>query len=297
MSRPAEAADHTAESPYRLALQDMQRSGVPFLVGGAFALESYTGVIRRTKDLDVFVLRENVGQLLGFLAGAGYETEVRFPHWICKAHRSGHVIDIIFGSGNGICLVDQKWFESAPDAVVLGEKVRLVPAEEMIWSKAFIMERDRYDGADVAHLLHACSQRLDWPRLLWRFNPHWRVLFSHLILFGFIYPGRRLQIPLWLMGELMRRLELEKTTLPSDRDLCQGTLLSWAEYLDHIEHGNYKDARHHPWGSLTLDQTEFVTAQFRKELDLGSGTQHPSGKPVQSRLHAGPELTPRKSAA
>jgi hypothetical protein len=118
-----------------------------------------------------------------------------------------------------------------------------------------------------------------------------------LILFGFIYPGRRLQIPLWLMGELMRRLELEKMTLPSDRDLCQGTLLSWAEYLDHIEHGNYKDARHHPWGSLTLDQTEFVTAQFRKELDLGSGTQHPSGKPVQSRLHAGPELTPRKSAA
>jgi hypothetical protein len=275
----------------------MQRSGIPFLVGGAFALESYTGMVRRTKDLDVFVLRENAAPLLRFLGGVGYETEVRFPHWICKAHRSGHVIDIIFGSGNGICLVDQKWFESAPSAVVLGERVRLVPAEEMIWSKAFIMERNRYDGADVAHLLHACSHRLDWPRLLWRFNPHWRILFSHLILFGFIYPGRRLQIPLWLMGELMRRLELEKTTLPSDRNLCQGTLLSWAQYLDHIEHEDYKDARHHPWGSLTVDHTEFVTSQFRKEEDLESEIQHPSGKPVQSRLHASPELNSRKSAA
>ena len=29
----------------------------------------------------------------------------------------------------------------------------------MIWSKAFIMERERYDGADVAHLILACGRR------------------------------------------------------------------------------------------------------------------------------------------
>ena len=34
----------------------------------------------------------------------------------------------------------------------------LIPAEEMIWSKAFIMERERYDGADVAHILRACAE-------------------------------------------------------------------------------------------------------------------------------------------
>ena len=83
------------------------------MVGGAFALESYTGLVRRTKDLDVFALREDVDGLMRFLAAAGYETEVRFPHWISKAHKGGHVIDIIFGSGNGICAVDQKWFGAA----------------------------------------------------------------------------------------------------------------------------------------------------------------------------------------
>ena len=278
MSYRVVPSDKTSQSIYRLALLDMQRSGVSFLVGGAFALESYTGVIRRTKDLDVFVLRQNVDGLMRFLADAGYETEVRFPHWISKAHRDDHVIDIIFGSGNGICPVDEKWFSAAPIATIMGERVRLVPVEEMIWSKAFIMERERYDGADIAHLLHARSKDLDWARLLWRFNRHWRVLFSHLILFGFIYPGRRLQIPHWLMREMIQRLDAELQTLSSDRDVCQGTLLSWGQYLDRIEQGEYEDARHRPRGSLTIGDTKFVTERFQTEQEGGLGVQtHSSG--------------------
>lgn len=275
MSPRAMSVNQSAPNLYRLGLQDIQRSGVPFLVGGAFALESYTGVVRRTKDLDVFALRENVDGLMRFLAAAGYETEVRFPHWISKAHKGGHVIDIIFGSGNGICAVDQKWFDAAPTATIMGERVRLVPAEEMIWSKAFIMERERYDGADIAHLLHARSEKLDWGRLLWRFDRQWRVLFSHLVLFGFIYPGRRLQIPHWLMRELIHRLDMEMQTLSSDRDVCQGTLLSWGQYLDHIACGEYKDARHCPRGSLTAGETKFVTERFQEEQDGARHDGHP----------------------
>jgi hypothetical protein len=265
MNPPARPVNQPAQNLYRLGLQDLQRSGVPFLVGGAFALESYTGLVRRTKDLDVFALREDVDGLMRFLAAAGYETEVRFPHWISKAHKGGHVIDIIFGSGNGICAVDQKWFGAAPTATIMGERVRLVPAEEMIWSKAFIMERERYDGADIARLLHARCEKLDWGRLLWRFDRQWRVFLSHLVLFGFVYPGRRLQIPHWLMRELMHRLDMEMQTLSSDRDVCQGTLLSWGQYLDHIERGDYKDARHSPRGSLTAGETKFVTERFQEE--------------------------------
>lgn len=276
MSYRGMPSDKTSPSIYRLALQDMQRSGVPFLVGGAFALECYTGVIRRTKDLDVFVLQQNVDQLLRFLTHVGYETEVRFPHWISKAHRDDYVIDIIFGSGNGICPVDEKWFGAAPIATVMGERVRLVPVEEMIWSKAFIMERDRYDGADIAQLMHARSEDMDWARLLWRFDRHWRVLFSHLVLFGFVYPGRRLQIPHWLMREMMQRLNLEMQTLSSDRDVCQGTLLSWGQYLNHIEQGDYEDARHSPRGSLTACDTRFVTERFQEEQKGSPGVQTPA---------------------
>ncbi len=289
MSSRAMSDNPSPQDMYRRGLQDLQRSGIPFLVGGAFGLEIYTGVVRRTKDLDVFVLRQNVDGLMRFLADAGYETEVRFPHWISKASRNDHVIDIIFGSGNGICAVDEKWFGAAPIASVLGERVRLVPVEEMIWSKAFIMERDRYDGADVAHLLHARSESLDWGRLLWRFDRHWRVLFSHLVLFGFVYPGRRLQIPHWLMRELMQRLDMEMQTLPSDRDICQGTLLSWEQYLDHIERGGYKDARHRPRGSLTVGDTAFVTGRLQEEQKGDPGGQ--TNAADSARRNEQPELS------
>ncbi len=281
--------DQSTEHLYRLGLQDLQRSRIPFLVGGAFALEIYTGAVRRTKDLDVFVLRQDVDGLMRFLADAGYETQVRFPHWISKARKNDHVIDIIFGSGNGICAVDEKWFGAAPIAAVLGERVRLVPVEEMIWSKAFIMERDRYDGADVAHLLHARFERLDWGRLLWRFDRHWRVLFSHLILFGFVYPGRRLHVPHWLMRELMQRVDMEMQTMPSERDICQGTLLPWGQYLDHIERGEYKDARHRPRGSMTVGDTAFVTERFHEEQEGSPGGQtHATGS---ARRNGQPELS------
>ena len=53
------------------------------------------------------------------------------------------------------------------------------------------MERERYDGADIAHLLRARADQLAWRRLLRRFGPHWRVLLGHLVLFGFVYPGER----------------------------------------------------------------------------------------------------------
>ena len=63
-----------------------------------------------------------------------------------------------------------------------------MPVEEMIWSKAFLMERERFDGADVPHLMRARQQRSNWPRLLPRFGEHWRVLLAHLVLFPYVYP-------------------------------------------------------------------------------------------------------------
>ena len=124
--------------------------------------------------------------------------------------------------------------------------VRLSPAEEMIWSKAFIQERERFDGADVLHLLRETGPSLDWPRLLMRFGDYWRVLFSHIILFGFVYPDKRQNVPAWVMEELTRRLSVSRPNLQSD--VCYGTLLSREQYLHDIERWKYRDSREAPDG-------------------------------------------------
>jgi hypothetical protein len=254
-----------AHDVYREALTCLGDAGIPFLVGGAFGLETYTGLIRRTKDLDLFVRPADRVELMQRLSDAGFQTEWRFSHWLGKAFKDDRSIDVIFSSGNGLCTVDDGWFQHAVPAEILGVKVRVVPAEEMFWSKAFVMERNRYDGGDIAHLLRARAPMMDWARLLSRFNAHWRVLFSHIILFGFVYPSQRLRVPDWFMHEMVRRLELEMQSLPPDRRVCQGTLLSWSQYLVHLDRGEYEDARHLPRGKLTGEETQQMTDVLQRE--------------------------------
>jgi hypothetical protein len=221
----------------------MQESQVPFLLGGAYALARHTGIVRHTKDVDIFTRPEDCERILQVLSTAGYRTELTDPCWLAKAYLGEDFIDVIFSSGNGIAEVDDAWFEHAIEAEVFGLPVRLCPAEETIWSKAFIMERERFDGADIAHLLRAYGARLDWNRLLVRFGAHWRVLFSHLVLFGYIYPSERENIPSSVMDLLVGRLRNEEERQQATGRLCQGTLLSKVQYAIDIEHWGYQDAR------------------------------------------------------
>ncbi len=245
---------------YCRAIAALKEAQVPFLVGGAYAFERYTGIVRHTKDFDIFVRPADLNHTLAAFAAAGYHAELAFPHWLAKAFSGGDFVDVIFGSGNGITAVDDGWFAHAVDARVLGVPVQLIPAEEMIWSKAFIQERERFDGADVAHLLRAQAERLDWPRLLRRFGRHWRVLLSHLLLFGFIYPGERATIPAAVMRELLGRAERELTAPPPTDRVCQGTLVSREQYLVDVDRWGYQDARLVPHGNMTEEAIEHWTA-------------------------------------
>jgi hypothetical protein len=137
----------------------------------------------------------------------------------------------------------------------------------MIWSKSMIMERERYDGADVAHLLRHCSGLLNWDRLVRRFGPNWRILLSHLVLFGFIYPGERALVPSAVMRDLVNRLLGELDVPTRDSKVCQGTLLSRGQYLVDIDEWGYEDARMQPRGSMTASQIAHWTAGIDKISD------------------------------
>jgi hypothetical protein len=228
--------------------------GAPFLVGGALALTFHTGLNRPLKDLDLFVRREDWPLIERTLRDAGHDAELTYPYWLGKVRAEAHLVDLIFNSGNGVCAVDDSWFERAGEAKLYGQAVKVVSAEESIWTKAFVMERERYDGADVAHLLLSCARRLDWHHLRRRFGPHWRVLFSYLLLFGFIYPGENHLVPTWLLDELTTRLHQETHTPPPTTRVCAGTLLSREQFLDDVERLGFIDARLTSASSMTADE-------------------------------------------
>lgn len=240
----AERARHPDEIHARAhAIEMLQKEGVPFLVGGAYCYACYTGIYRDTKDLDLFPRRRDAPRALEVLAEQGWRTERTDEVWIYKAFKGEYFVDLIFSSGNGVAEVDDEWFANARPAMVFGHHVQIAPAEEMIWSKAFVLERERYDGADVNHLVRAAGADMDWDRLMRRFDRYWEVLLSHLMLFRFAYPSDRDLVPGWVMAELMRRAGGSVRDGNWEEGICRGNLLSKVNYSVDIREWGYEDGR------------------------------------------------------
>lgn len=247
---------------YRRAIAVMRENEIPFLLGGAYALGVYTGVTRHTKDLDFFILANDLDRTLQAFAKSGYRVEKTFPHWLAKAYDGEFFIDFIFGAGNGLCRVDDVWFERARTGEFLGETVSLVAPEEMIWMKAFVQERERFDGADIAHLLCRCE--IDWPILREHFRHDWRVLYAFLILFGYIYPSERQRVPVELLREYGERILRGAVTKEKNR-VCRGTLLSRAQFLPDIEDHGWRDARLETRSAMDATDVEKWTEAIEKK--------------------------------
>jgi hypothetical protein len=257
--QPSDALDFYCD-----ALTALSRHDVPFLVGGAWAFHRYSDIARYTKDFDIFLRPRDLDRALAVLGAEGYRTEVPFPHWLAKAWSGDAFMDLIFNSGNGVVPVDDEWFEHAVDADVLGMPLRLSPVEEMIWSKSFVIERERCDAADVAHLIRHCAESIDWDRLVRRFGHRWRVLLAHLVLFGFIYPGERSRVPARVLEDLSTRLASEAAEDAPGR-LCNGPVLSRAQYLVDIERWGYVDGRIRPLGGMSPEDVVRWTAAIDRD--------------------------------
>jgi hypothetical protein len=226
-----ETAAQDTNNFYRRTLHVLSDAAVPFLVGGSHAFLEYTGIVRNTKDFDLFLRRTDLDRALQALQDAGYRTERTFPHWLAKAWQADDFVDLVVNSGNGLCVVDDGWFEHAVETQVLGMPVKIVPCEELVWQKCFVTERERYDGA---------------------------LLYSYLILFTFVYPSEAELLPAAVLDDLGQRFVALRSTPVGER-VCQGTLLSRAQYITDIGQYGYADARLAPRGAMSAEDAIYWT--------------------------------------
>ncbi len=235
----------TLDPPTRQVFQEALRALVSerarFLVAGAFATNHHTGIWRNTKDLDVFCEPAWAGRILDVLARAGFATHVEEKHWLGKATRSGVLVDVIWGSGNWAAAVDDHWFDHASIGSVVGVEVAIAPAEDIILSKAWVAGRERYDGADIAHLIRACGATFDWDDLVVRFGDHWMLLLQYLVLFRFVYPEERDIVPARIIHELAARVGTDAEV--ADGLKFRGPLVDRYAYLHDIRHEGRVDPR------------------------------------------------------
>lgn len=187
-------------------LQHLMDRKVPFVVSGAFALQTHTGIWRDTKDLDLFLEAKNVPGAMESLREQGFVCEVTDPVWLAKAHSGEYFVDLITGMSNAVIIVDQSWIDRGHEHDAFGVKVKVLAAEELVASKLFVTRRERFDGADIAHVFHGTRGRFDWQRMLQLVGEHWEVLLWALILYHYVYPQDVSAVPQEIWDDLLGRL-------------------------------------------------------------------------------------------
>jgi Nucleotidyl transferase of unknown function (DUF2204) len=192
---------------YSRWLQIMNQTGVPYVVGGAFALFAYTGIWRNTKDLDIFLKPTDLKSVLDFMMEAGYDCEVTDPEWLAKVRRGPSYMDLIFAWNSRESPVGDTLLSESRPVRLLETSINVMAPEALIASKAPIAQRDRFDGADIVRLIYSVKGNLDWQRLLEHLEGHFELLLWHLIFFSYIYPGHAAYIPKSLIADLFKQLQ------------------------------------------------------------------------------------------
>lgn len=218
-----------AEECYREALQvllgnEPGETSIPFVVGGAFAIHRHTGIWRTTKDMDFFLPPESVPEAFARLERAGFKTCVEDPVWLAKAWRGDNFVDLITAVGNASLIVDSSWIDRGLAEIVLGIPCRVLAAEECIATKNFVAFRERFDGADVVHLVRSCGPRLDWQRIYDLMGEHWELLYWCLILYSYVYPAHTGMVPDAVWSDLSERF-LERVRHPDRNAPFRGSLV------------------------------------------------------------------------
>lgn len=204
--RWADAISRTEWITYRDAIRAVRSADIPFLLGGGFALATFTGYWRDTKDIDFYIKPKERSRVIQALTRAGfsdYFSKVPYDRkWIYRSVRSGVIVDIIWSMANQRAAVDELWFKGAGSVSIRDEKLRVIPMEELLWCKLYILQRDHCDWTDILNLIYSNGRDVNWNHLLWRLDHDAPLLRAALTLFTWICPGTACKLPAWLWNRL-----------------------------------------------------------------------------------------------
>jgi hypothetical protein len=228
---------------YKSALTALNAAGIPYVIAGAYAIYEHTGIYRETKDLDIFVDPTLLVGAMRALKGAGMSARLEQPHWLAKATCGDLFIDIIFGMGNGLAMIDDDWYRFSRPAILAATPVRIAPAEELLWHRLFISERHRQDMADIVHLIVCVGSRMEWKRIVAKTGEHWPLLLAQIQMFDYVYPQHRDGVPRWVRDELLDRARADMERERTAELVTRGPIISRFSFTIDVHEWEMKDLR------------------------------------------------------
>lgn len=228
---------------YKEVLETLLGSKIPFLVSGTYAVAQYTGIDRKTKDLDIFCRAGDHVRILELFETKKFKTSVPDERWLAKIHKGQAFCDIIFALANALMPVNDSWFPGNDKfhAELFGSKVPFIAPTELIWAKVIVQDRYKNDMSDIMHIILRQHKRIDWQRLISHMGQYWEMLLIIILYFRFVYPSEREVIPREILDELLKRFEHQKNLPTLDKKICRGRLLSRGDYEIDVKEWGFLD--------------------------------------------------------
>lgn len=184
---------------YKCVLDELCAADVPFALGGGLALGVYTHRFRRSKDIDLYVMPKYREQVIEMVSRCGLEdyfsVKEYVRHWIYRSYKDDAIVDVIWAMANHRAEVDARWIWGGPSVAMFGQEFRVIPVEELIWSKLYVLQRDRCDWPDIVNLLNARAATLDWDHLIERAAEDGPLLKGVLSVFSWVCPDSARAVP------------------------------------------------------------------------------------------------------
>jgi hypothetical protein len=247
---------------------------------------NYTGIVRETKDFDLFLRKDDLEAGLQALREPAITRKSPFPHWLAKAKQGNDVVDSSSARATACAAWTTHGSRYASEADVLGMPVKIAPAEELLWQKAFVMEPRtiRRRGRRRNHCAVAPSLSTG-EGCCSGFDPHWQLLLSYSFCSGSsIHPNDTAFPP--RHDGAANRLQQATASAPDSDRVCRGTLMSRGQYLLDIGRYGYADAR--------LQPAREHDARRRRLLDLGH-REHPLAATPRPQTFSARQYCPTRS--
>lgn len=190
---------------YAAFITEITRRNIPFALGGGLAVSAYSAYVRNTKDMDIFILEKDSEEVLELTRELVFQEYIEVPYdrtWSYRCSRGGFVIDFLWKMLNGRAWVNETWLTLGWELGVRGVPFKLLPVEELIWSKLYILRIDRADWPDIISLLYARGAELDWERMLSNLGEDAPVLGSVVNLLRWFCPGRTCRFPEFIWARM-----------------------------------------------------------------------------------------------
>lgn len=161
------------------AMKAIEKSGTNYVIGGGIAVWVY-GRKRETKDIDVFVKKQNAEKVLEVLRNIGFRTEHSDEKWLYKAFRGDAMVDVIFENTRGK-ETDDLMLENARFEMINNYRFKIMSPEDLIYIKIITIIEDSPHWEDAYIIAKNNYRTIDWEYLVNRSKNEPNILLSFLL--------------------------------------------------------------------------------------------------------------------